>query len=54
MYKIERKSYETPTVQHLGDLKDITQAGAAFNSDSAPFPSDSNPSDAFGPFDPIS
>ncbi|MGM1051933.1 MAG: hypothetical protein ACQEXO_06025 [Pseudomonadota bacterium] len=49
MYKIERKTYETPTVQELGGLKDMTQAGNAFNSDSAPFPSDSNPSDAFGP-----
>ena len=49
MHNIERKPYETPAIQQLGDLKDITRAGAALNSDSGPFPSDSNPSDAFGP-----
>gem|GEM_PF-2721874 len=49
MHNIERKPYETPAIQQLGDLKDITRAGASLNSDSGPFPSDSNPSDAFGP-----
>lgn len=49
MHMNERKTYESPTVQELGELRDITHAGDAFNSDAAPFPSDSNPSDAFGP-----
>lgn len=49
MYKTERKPYERPSVQPLGDLKDITRAGASLNSDSGPFPSNNNPNDAFGP-----
>lgn len=49
MHKIERKPYVTPTIQQLGDLRDITQAGEEINSDSGTFPSSNNPNDAFGP-----
>lgn len=41
MQPVERKCYETPTLNELGDLKEITQSGNAMNSDSSPFTSDS-------------
>ncbi|WP_412929492.1 lasso RiPP family leader peptide-containing protein [Halomonas sp.] len=41
MQTIERKYYETPTLNELGDLKEITQNGNAVNSDSSPFTANS-------------
>ncbi|WP_407650097.1 lasso RiPP family leader peptide-containing protein [Halomonas rhizosphaerae] len=37
MHHVERKCYETPTLNELGDLKEITQNGNAANSDSQQF-----------------
>jgi len=49
MKKIDRKPYEVPSIQELGELQALTQGGNEVNSDSGSFPSDNNPNDAFGP-----
>lgn len=33
MLHTERKAYETPTLQELGDMKDITENGNQISSD---------------------
>ena len=45
MQHMERKYYETPTINEMGDLKEITQNGNAVNSDGMPFAANT----AFGP-----
>ena len=45
----DRKPYEVPGIQELGELHTLTQNGQEVNSDTAAFPVNNNPSDAFGP-----
>ncbi|WP_168013164.1 lasso RiPP family leader peptide-containing protein [Halomonas salinarum] len=49
MHNLDRKTYEAPVIQELGELKNITQGASSLNSDTGSFPSDSNPNDAYGP-----
>ena len=45
MQHVEKKCYAAPTLNELGDLKEITRGGHAGNSDSEPYVADT----AFGP-----
>ena len=45
----DRKPYEVPGIQELGELHTLTQNGQEVNSDTGAFPVNNNPSNAFGP-----
>lgn len=46
MMKMERKPYEAPALQVIGEMKDITEAGTAVNGDTV-----GSRNNAFGPDD---